>query len=316
MSFLPVRIATLKSKGNLPFNLFINVSLRYLLYVREGDELAQERERKLKTFNVKKLFIKTEEEEKYQQFLDDCLNNKSSSIQEKSTIVTENLAGSVEEVFKDPASEESFKMSERATQTLIKALQDNSQLLKSIFEQKGTGDNENLAIRHATHTSSLCVKLGMSLKYEGKDLENLGVAGLFHDIGMTKMSDENKKLFFKLDSELTPEEWKIYREHPILSVEVLSQKSFINPVLIDLIGTHEERLTGQGFPKGLTSLEQKNQIVALCAYYSRMINVFKKTHAEVIDNLKVSELGAFDLPLINELVKTLRAEKMNEISHS
>lgn len=315
MNFLPVRIATLKGKSNLTFNLFIKVSVRYLLYVREGDDLAQERERRLKNFNVKKLFISDDEEVKYQAFLDSCLMNKNINVAEKAALVTENLSGTVEEVFKDPASEESYKMSERATQVLIRAMQENSNLLKSIFENKNT-EEDNLALRHSTFTSSLCVKLGMALKYEGKELENLGIAGLFHDIGMVQMNEKDKLLFFKRDEEFTPEDWSIYREHPNLSVNVLSDKSFVNKDIISLVQTHEERLTGQGYPQGITTLDQKNQIVALCAYYSRMINVFKKSHAEVIDNLKITELGAFDLLLVNELVKTLRAEKMNEISHS
>jgi response regulator RpfG family c-di-GMP phosphodiesterase len=84
--------------------------------------------------------------------------------------------------------------------------------------------------------------LGLDRKLRGQ----LSLAAKLHDIGKLGVPED---ILHKSDH-LTPEEWQVVREHPVIGERIL--KPIIrNPAVLAAIRGHHERLDGKGYPDGL-----------------------------------------------------------------
>src|SRR3989344_3876622 len=119
MNFVPIRLSTLRSEQDLTFDVHIRLQERFLLYVRNGDDLSSDRLQKLKGKKVKQLFIADSDEQKYQDFLDQSLINaaedKGMASEKKAEIATGVAAGAVEDMQIKPEDVGAYKMCEKAT---------------------------------------------------------------------------------------------------------------------------------------------------------------------------------------------------------
>jgi putative nucleotidyltransferase with HDIG domain len=85
-------------------------------------------------------------------------------------------------------------------------------------------------------------ELGMSM-YEKHSVE---YAGLLHDIGKLSIED---KVLNKPDA-LSPEEWKLVRQHSITGYNMLKDIPFLKNASL-MVLSHHEKFDGSGYPHGL-----------------------------------------------------------------
>jgi len=80
----------------------------------------------------------------------------------------------------------------------------------------------------------------------------LGIAALFHDLGLSKVAPA---ILYK-SGPLTPEESCEVQKHPEIAVALLQGCSEISPESLRLIWEHHENVDGSGYPQGLGITEQ------------------------------------------------------------
>ena len=97
---------------------------------------------------------------------------------------------------------------------------------------------------------------------------------------------------------MTAKELTAYKTHPAKSVEALQDKSFAEKDVLELIMTHEENISGQGFPSGLTKLTQAQELLSLCAFYDREVTCLGKDPLEVYNSVMIDQLGNYNLDLL------------------
>ena len=98
----------------------------------------------------------------------------------------------------------------------------------------------------------------------------------------------------------TAKELTAYKTHPGKSVEALQDKSFAEKDVLELILTHEENISGQGFPNGLTKLNPAQEVLSLCAFYDREVTCLGKDPEEVYNSLMIDQLGNYHLDLLKK----------------
>ncbi len=76
-------------------------------------------------------------------------------------------------------------------------------------------------------------------------LAKLGVGLMLHDVGKLAVPTE----VLNKPGKLTPDEWKIMREHPTIGLEMLSSNA-ISPLVKSVVRAHHERWDGTGYPLG------------------------------------------------------------------
>lgn len=99
---------------------------------------------------------------------------------------------------------------------------------------------------HTKRVAIFAEKIGRELGLSYKDLQDLKIAAILHDIG--KIGIEDKIL--KKKAPLTKEEFEIMKNHPRLGYEILGHIDGLEEV-IDGMRFHHERPDGKGYPYGL-----------------------------------------------------------------
>ena len=128
------------------------------------------------------------------------------------------------------------------------------------------------------------------------------------DIGRSKMPEDQHKLFQTPYDQFSKEDWKAYKTHPALSVEVLQDKDYVTPEVLELIRLHEERKSGNGFPEGTTKIPKEVEIIGICDTYDRKTTMVGMSHDDAIKDMMVSEMGNFDLDMINKFKAVLKKQ--------
>ena len=101
-----------------------------------------------------------------------------------------------------------------------------------------------------TISTQLSVRIGTALGLEEQVLEQLRVAGLFHDIGKIGVPDQ---VLLK-PCRLTEEEYDEIKKHPVTGARILEGITQLRGI-VPMVRGHHERYDGSGYPDGLAGAE-------------------------------------------------------------
>jgi putative two-component system response regulator len=99
---------------------------------------------------------------------------------------------------------------------------------------------------HCERLARYACDLGAHLGLEEEALVALRRGGYLHDLGKIAVPDE----ILKKGSNLTPEEWKIMKQHPVTGENICKPLKSLRLVL-PIIRSHHEHVDGSGYPDGL-----------------------------------------------------------------
>jgi putative two-component system response regulator len=99
---------------------------------------------------------------------------------------------------------------------------------------------------HCERLMNYSVSLGEHLCLPEEQIIALRRAGIVHDIGKVAVPDA---ILLK-PGKLTPEEWKLMQEHPVVGERICAPLKSFRAVL-PIIRHHHEKLDGSGYPDGL-----------------------------------------------------------------
>jgi diguanylate cyclase (GGDEF)-like protein/putative nucleotidyltransferase with HDIG domain len=99
---------------------------------------------------------------------------------------------------------------------------------------------------HSRRVQQLALAIGRELALSQAELELLGHAALFHDIGKLGIPDA---ILLK-PSSLTDEEWEIMGSHAAEGASIINRLGFLSDA-VPAIRHHHERFDGGGYPDGL-----------------------------------------------------------------
>jgi len=99
---------------------------------------------------------------------------------------------------------------------------------------------------HCERLAEYSARLGEQLNLTEEQLIALRRAGIVHDVGKIAIPDA---ILLK-PGQLTPEEWVIIREHPVVGERICAPLKSFRSVL-PIIRHHHERFDGTGYPDGL-----------------------------------------------------------------
>jgi diguanylate cyclase (GGDEF)-like protein/putative nucleotidyltransferase with HDIG domain len=100
---------------------------------------------------------------------------------------------------------------------------------------------------HSRRVQQLALAIGRELGLSHAELELLGHAALFHDIGKLGIPDA---ILLK-PSSLTDEEWVVMASHAAEGASIINRLGFLSDA-VPAIRHHHERFDGQGYPDGLS----------------------------------------------------------------
>jgi putative nucleotidyltransferase with HDIG domain len=120
---------------------------------------------------------------------------------------------------------------------------------------------------HSRRVSDYCVRMGEVLGLAAEKLDELRLAGMFHDIGKISIPDH----IINKPGKLTDDEWTIMRMHPVIGYEILSAAAEYSK-LAPYARSHHERIDGHGYPDQLKGDEIPlvSRIISISDAYEAM----------------------------------------------
>jgi hypothetical protein len=98
---------------------------------------------------------------------------------------------------------------------------------------------------HTERVSGIAVSLAARLGYSGTELDAIEIGALLHDIGKIGIPE---RILHK-PGPLDDDEWKVMKEHPIISEYILSGVD-LPPIVLEIARSSHERMDGKGYPDG------------------------------------------------------------------
>ena len=117
-------------------------------------------------------------------------------------------------------------------------------ILHNLVSLKNTSD---YTFEHSLNVGVLCVVFGKFLGYSQRELYNIGMGGILHDIGKMLVPEE----ILNKPSGLCDYEYEVIKNHPELGFQYLQQIEVISPLSRIVVRAHHERVDGSGYPRGL-----------------------------------------------------------------
>ncbi len=143
---------------------------------------------------------------------------------------------------------------------------------------------DSYTFSHAINVSTMSAALGVYLKLEEYQIEELTMGALLHDIGKMRIPKE----ILNKPGKLEPEEFDIIKTHTTLGYNYIKQNLDVSEEVARVANDHQERFEGGGYPYGIQKQEITlyGQITAIVDVYDALVSdrVYKKgmSNAEAI----------------------------------
>ncbi|GHV52162.1 phosphohydrolase [Spirochaetia bacterium] len=146
-------------------------------------------------------------------------------------------------------------------------IQRNQRYILRVLQTAEPHAEKNYLTSHVVQSTIIALVIGSYLKLPSHRLIELGVAALFHEVGMLKLPSQ----VILSSQPLTLPEQKALQTHPILGYGFL--KSFDFPLAISVVALeHHERENGSGYPRKLTGdrISLYSKIVAVACSWEAL----------------------------------------------
>jgi excisionase family DNA binding protein/putative nucleotidyltransferase with HDIG domain len=126
---------------------------------------------------------------------------------------------------------------------------------------------EGITAGHSIRVADYAFFLGNQLGLSEKQLQNLRLAALFHDIGKLGVCED----IVCKRGRLTNEEYHVVKEHSEIGEKIVDEVNFLKPIK-GFIRHHHERYDGKGYPDRLSgdAIELEARIISLIDAYDYM----------------------------------------------
>ncbi|MBQ3033965.1 MAG: HD domain-containing protein [Deferribacterales bacterium] len=123
---------------------------------------------------------------------------------------------------------------------------------------------------HSLNVCLLAVSIGQIMGLKGKELADLGLAAILHDVGSMRVPER----ILTKKTALSEMEFAVLKKHPTWGHEILSRNSQINNEVLLAVSPHHEYCNGSGYPSALKEiyLTRISKILSVAEDYETMIN--------------------------------------------
>ncbi len=138
-----------------------------------------------------------------------------------------------------------IRKAKRLMQIAVNAIMQDDSTLLGLANIK---NYDEYTFNHSVNVAIYAIALGQRIGIPKKHLSHLGMAGLFHDMGKTRIPKE----ILNKTGKLSPEEWSMMRSHPVVGTElIMRMKEWgeLSTRMIEGAFEHHLRYDLTGYPK-------------------------------------------------------------------
>lgn len=296
MSHVPIRVSTLRGDQKIEFDAYVKINDKFILYLRRGDSFEGPRLKRLKEKKLKKMFILNEDEANYRQYLSSNIDmaystTSGKSIDTRAEIIQGAQQANVEQVMENTDNVEAYNEAKEGAAKFAQFLTSEDQAVGAILGMENPDKN---VAHHGVTVSTLATALAKRLAIvDPKQQQMLSLGALLHDFEHFHSGLDIARPL----AQMTPEEMKLYKEHPMLGARRVQDKKHFDQTVINIIAQHEEYIDGKGWPQGLkeSQMDPLSVIVASANAMDRLMTFEGVPRKEVAKRLMLNSVGQHPL---------------------
>jgi HD-GYP domain-containing protein (c-di-GMP phosphodiesterase class II) len=189
-------------------------------------------------------------------------------------------------------------------EAMVASVTNRPEAMASLIKLK---THDEYTFGHCVNVAVLVVIFGHYLGHGPGELHGLGLAGIYHDLGKTKVPTE----ILNKPGRLTEGEFRIIKRHPAYGADILESQGILNQEVLSTIRQHHEKYNGLGYPLGLKGDAKRleAQMLSMADVYDALTSdrpyskaALPNTAMRVMFNLRDMDLPA---DLIDKFIKCL-----------
>lgn len=200
------------------------------IYIREGEEDEEEKEPPK---------VKPEIQEKFEKVkVEDAAKVKISES------VRKRVAEGVQFLYQDTNSEDFTDTTRSITNDLMKAIEDNDAIAVDISALKVS---DEYTFKHSVDVATMSMIVAKRYGFSDKQVYDIGIAGLLHDIGKSQIPAD----LLNKAGKLTDDEFALMKKHSVFGYRIIGEKNDLTNDIKMGVLQHHEKTNGSGYPVGV-----------------------------------------------------------------
>ena len=201
-----------------------------------------------------------------------------------------------------------LRHAKRAVQSIVDLILSEELSLLGMTTLK---DYDEYTYQHCVNVAILAITMGNRIGFSKQQLSQLGVAGLFHDIGKVRMPNA----ILQKPGKLSPEEWAVMKTHPVEGVKIITKLHGLSSLAMRAMVTayeHHLNIDLSGYPRLHRPRGQNlfSRIVAICDCFDAMTahRSYQKdpfTPYEALHYMTTKLAERFDTTLLKVFIRTV-----------
>ncbi len=261
---------------------------------------------KVRLREVERLFVMDEDYEKYKEYaqrhLKTIASKKDVPFEQKADIVYSKASEVMDELFQNPDALGNMQKSQDIVDGFVNLVLQDEATLESIMK---IAAHDYYTHTHSINVSIYALSLAKFLGLKDKDLEDIGMSSMMHDLGKSKVGWE----IINKNGKLTDAEFTQMKKHPAAGYDIARNMGITDKRVLSGIRSHHEKLDGRGYPDGLKDKQISlfPRIIAVCDVFDALTTKrsYKAamTSFEAISLMKKEMKEHLDMRLIDTLIQ-------------
>lgn len=150
-------------------------------------------------------------------------------------------------LYNNSASKDFTKATNYIAEDLMNAVLQNDSIAIDVQELKVC---DEYTFKHSVDVATMAMVIAKTMGMPKNCIYEIGIAGLLHDIGKSRIPNE----VLNKPGKLTDEEFMMMKNHTLYGYDILKDKMEISEAVRLGVLQHHEKLNGKGYPSGLDEM--------------------------------------------------------------
>jgi len=159
--------------------------------------------------------------------------------------VKQRVSQGIQFLYSDTSSSDFASTANNITHSLMQAILENDAVAMNIDALKVS---DEYTFKHSVDVATMAMIIARKSGMSEKDIYQIGVSGLLHDVGKSRIPNE----ILNKAGKLTEEEFTVMKNHTLFGYNILKEKSEISDSIVAGVLQHHEKINGRGYPLKLS----------------------------------------------------------------
>ncbi len=186
---------------------------------------------------------------------------------------------------------------------LEKAISKNHAVAVDINQLK---TSDEYTFKHSVDVATMAMIIGKCYGLSQEELHEIGIAGLLHDVGKSKIPSN----ILNKPAKLTDEEFLLMKHHSLYGYQILTETGHFSKAILSGVLQHHEKMSGKGYPLAVSGdkIHKFARIIAVSDVFDALVTErpYKKAFPlrDAVE-MVMAMTGDLDIEAMNSFLKSV-----------